>query len=58
MLADSLFENDVPSIQQELDDPVLEMSIDFDKKNKGPETRTRYNSQARKLTNRNKEDSK
>jgi len=32
MLADSLFENDVPSIQQEIDDPVLEMSIDFDKK--------------------------
>jgi len=32
MLADSLFENDVPQVQQELDDPVLEMSIDFDKK--------------------------
>jgi hypothetical protein len=32
MLADSFFENDVPPIQQELDDPVLEMSIDFDKK--------------------------
>jgi len=32
MLADSLFENDVHYIQQELDDPVLEMSIDFDKK--------------------------
>jgi len=32
MIADSLFENDVPPIQQELDDPVLEMSLDFDKK--------------------------
>jgi hypothetical protein len=32
MIADSLFENDVPPIQQEIDDPVLEMSLDFDKK--------------------------
>ena len=32
MLADSLFENDVPPIQQELDDPVLDMTINYDKK--------------------------
>ena len=32
MLADSLFENDVPPIQQELDDPVLDMNINYDKK--------------------------
>jgi hypothetical protein len=32
MLADSFFENDVPPIQQELDDPVLDMNINYDKK--------------------------
>ena len=32
MLADSLFENDAPQIQQELDDISLDTAIEFDKK--------------------------
>jgi hypothetical protein len=32
MIADSLFENDVPPIQQEIDDISLDTALEFDKK--------------------------